>query len=236
MTPPSPILDRVRNGPPSSGGGLARLFRLRLGAKLELSFLLIIIVISLILSLVGTWVIGGRFEEQAQEKVAQRPQLGAGDLPEQPGADQRRGPFRLGPGLRPLAGDGRRPGPAAAPAVGHRPAGASRRPDADRRPRRRGPADLEPRRVRRRPERAAARARRARAARAGRSDGGDPARGVGHDLARARRAGDDRAGPDRQGAVARRAPFHGRHGAQGGGAGVRLRSPLHRRRLRRACC
>jgi two-component system, NtrC family, sensor kinase len=66
---PSPILDRARIGPPPSGGGLARLFRLRLGAKLELSFLLIIIVISLILSLVGTWVIGDRFVEQAQEKV-----------------------------------------------------------------------------------------------------------------------------------------------------------------------
>jgi two-component system NtrC family sensor kinase len=69
VTPPSPILDRTRNGPPSPGGGLARLFHLRLGAKLELSFLLIIIVISLILSLVGTWLIGDRFVEQAQEKV-----------------------------------------------------------------------------------------------------------------------------------------------------------------------
>ena len=69
MSPPSPILDRTRNGPPSTGGGLARLFRLRLGAKLELSFLLIIVVISLILSLVGTWLIGDRFVEQAQEKV-----------------------------------------------------------------------------------------------------------------------------------------------------------------------
>jgi two-component system, NtrC family, sensor kinase len=69
VTPIHPILDRARNGPPSSGGGLARLFHLRIGAKLELSFLLIILVISLILSLVGTWVIGGRFEKQAQEKV-----------------------------------------------------------------------------------------------------------------------------------------------------------------------
>ncbi len=69
MTPPSPILDRTRNGPPPSGGGLGRLFRLRLGARLELSFLLIIIVISLMLSLVGTWLIGDRFVEQAQEKV-----------------------------------------------------------------------------------------------------------------------------------------------------------------------
>ena len=128
VTPPSPILDRVRNGPPSSGGGLARLFRLRLGAKLELSFLLIIIVISLILSLVGTWVIGDRFVEQAQEKVGTRSQLGAGDLPEQPAADQRRGPVRLGPGLRPLAGDGRRPGPAAAPALGHLPSRSTSTP------------------------------------------------------------------------------------------------------------
>ena len=78
MKEPTPILDRLRNGPPdparirglgAHGGGLARLFHLRLGAKLELSFLLIIIVISLILSLVGTWLIGDRFVEQAQEKV-----------------------------------------------------------------------------------------------------------------------------------------------------------------------
>jgi len=69
VTPPSPILDRARNGPPPPGGGLARLFHLRLGAKLELSFLLIIVVISLILSFVGTWLIGDRFVEQAQEKV-----------------------------------------------------------------------------------------------------------------------------------------------------------------------
>lgn len=64
-----PILDRARNRPQPSGGGLARLFHLRLGAKLELSFLLIIIVISLMLSLVGSWLIGDRFVEQAQEKV-----------------------------------------------------------------------------------------------------------------------------------------------------------------------
>jgi two-component system NtrC family sensor kinase len=63
------ILGLLRSGPPREGGGLARLFRLRLGAKLELSFLLIIILISVILSLVGTWVIGDRFVEQAQEKV-----------------------------------------------------------------------------------------------------------------------------------------------------------------------
>ncbi|TFG86433.1 MAG: HAMP domain-containing protein, partial [Gemmatimonadales bacterium] len=63
------ILDSLRNRPPREGGGLARLFHLRIGAKLELSFLLIIILISLILSLVGTWVIGDRFVEQAQEKV-----------------------------------------------------------------------------------------------------------------------------------------------------------------------
>jgi two-component system, NtrC family, sensor kinase len=43
--------------------------RLRIGAKLELSFLLIIIVISVILSVLGTWFIGDRFVEQAQEKV-----------------------------------------------------------------------------------------------------------------------------------------------------------------------
>ncbi len=43
--------------------------RLRLGAKLELSFLLIIIVISVLLSVIGTWLIGDRFVEQAQEKV-----------------------------------------------------------------------------------------------------------------------------------------------------------------------
>ena len=65
----STILGDLRNGPPREGGGLARLFRLRIGAKLELSFLLIIILISMILSLVGTWVIGDRFVEQAQEKV-----------------------------------------------------------------------------------------------------------------------------------------------------------------------
>ena len=69
MNAPSPILDRSRQGPPPSGGGPGRSFHLRLGAKLELSFLLIIIVISLILSLVGTWLIGDRFVEQAQEKV-----------------------------------------------------------------------------------------------------------------------------------------------------------------------
>ena len=63
------ILDRLRHGPPAGAGGLGRLVRLGLGAKLELSFLLIIIVISLILSLVGTWLIGDRFVEQAQEKV-----------------------------------------------------------------------------------------------------------------------------------------------------------------------
>jgi two-component system NtrC family sensor kinase len=63
------ILGRLRNGTSREDGGLARLFRLRIGAKLELSFLLIIILISLILSLVGTWVIGDRFVEQAQEKV-----------------------------------------------------------------------------------------------------------------------------------------------------------------------
>ncbi len=63
------ILDRLRNGPPAGAGGLGRLLRLRIGAKLELSFLLIILLISLILSLVGTWVIGDRFVEQAQEKV-----------------------------------------------------------------------------------------------------------------------------------------------------------------------
>ena len=63
------ILGMLRNGPPREGGGLARLFRLRIGAKLELSFLLVIVLISLILSLVGTWVIGDRFVEQAQEKV-----------------------------------------------------------------------------------------------------------------------------------------------------------------------
>jgi two-component system, NtrC family, sensor kinase len=43
--------------------------RLRIGAKLELSFLVIIILISVILSVLGTWVIGDRFVEQAQEKV-----------------------------------------------------------------------------------------------------------------------------------------------------------------------
>ncbi len=63
------ILERLRHGPPAGAGGLGRLLRLRIGAKLELSFLLIIILISLILSLVGTWVIGDRFVEQAQEKV-----------------------------------------------------------------------------------------------------------------------------------------------------------------------
>jgi two-component system NtrC family sensor kinase len=63
------ILGNLRNRLSREGGGLARLFRLRIGAKLELSFLLIIILISLILSLVGTWVIGDRFVEQAQEKV-----------------------------------------------------------------------------------------------------------------------------------------------------------------------
>ena len=57
------ILGNLRNGPPREGGGLARLFRLRIGAKLELSFLLVIILISVILSLVGTWVIGDRFVE-----------------------------------------------------------------------------------------------------------------------------------------------------------------------------
>ena len=66
---PTSILRDLRHGPPRDGGGLARLFRLRIGAKLELSFLLIIILISVILSLVGTWVIGDRFVEQAQEKV-----------------------------------------------------------------------------------------------------------------------------------------------------------------------
>ena len=63
------IPGNLRNRLSREGGGLARLFRLRIGAKLELSFLLIIILISLILSLVGTWVIGDRFVEQAQEKV-----------------------------------------------------------------------------------------------------------------------------------------------------------------------
>ena len=61
--------NRTGPGRVPPGGGLTRLFRLRLGAKLELSFLLIIIVISLILSLVGSWLIGDRFVEQAQEKV-----------------------------------------------------------------------------------------------------------------------------------------------------------------------
>jgi len=59
----------LREGPPLEGGGRARLARLRIGAKLELSFLLVIVLISLILSLVGTWVIGDRLVEQAQEKV-----------------------------------------------------------------------------------------------------------------------------------------------------------------------
>jgi two-component system NtrC family sensor kinase len=63
------ILGKLRNGSSREDGGLERLFRLRIGAKLELSFLLIILLISLILSLVGTWVIGDRFVEQAQEKV-----------------------------------------------------------------------------------------------------------------------------------------------------------------------
>ena len=69
MTGPIPILGGLREGPPRERGGLTRLFRLRIGAKLELSFLLIIVLISVILSLVGTWVIGDRFVEQAQEKV-----------------------------------------------------------------------------------------------------------------------------------------------------------------------